>query len=36
VDAAKQQRYEPFELDGKPVKNEIAISIDFKIPEANH
>jgi TonB family protein len=36
VDAVKQRRYEPFELDGKPVKNEIGISVDFKLPETNH
>ncbi len=36
VDAVKHWRYEPFELDGKPVKNEIAIKIDFKLPESNH
>jgi TonB family protein len=35
VDAVKQRRYEPFELDGKPVKNEIGISVEFKLPEAN-
>ncbi len=33
VDAVKHWRYEPFELDGKPVKNEIGIKIDFKLPE---
>ncbi len=36
VDAVKHWRYEPFELDGKPVKNEIGIKIDFKLPELNH
>jgi TonB family protein len=35
VDAVKHWRYEPFELDGKPVKNEIGIEIDFKFPEPN-
>jgi TonB family protein len=35
-DAVKLWRYKPFELDGKPVKNEIAISIDFKIPAEGH
>jgi TonB family protein len=33
VDAVKRWRYEPFELDGKPVENEIGIKIDFKLPE---
>ncbi|HKM46473.1 MAG TPA: TonB family protein [Terriglobales bacterium] len=33
VDAVKHWRYEPFELDGKPVKNEIGIKIDFKLPD---
>ena len=32
VDAVKHWRYKPFELDGKPVKNEIGITIDFKLP----
>jgi TonB family protein len=35
VDAVKRWRYKPYELDGKPVKNEIRISVDFKLPEAN-
>lgn len=30
VDAVKRWRYKPYELDGKPVKNEIRISVDFK------
>jgi TonB family protein len=29
VEAVKQWRYKPFELDGKPVKNEIAITLQF-------
>jgi TonB family protein len=33
VEAVKQWRYKPYELDGKPVKNEIRINIDFKFPE---
>jgi len=33
VDAVAHWQYKPFELDGKPVKNEIAIKIDFKLPE---
>jgi TonB family protein len=32
VDAVKRWRYKPFELDGKPVKNEIGINIEFKLP----
>ena len=34
VDAVKHWRYEPYELDGKPVQNETRIAIDFKLPEA--
>ncbi len=34
VDAVKLWRYKPYELDGKPVKNEIRITVDFKLP--NH
>ena len=33
VDAVKHWQYKPFELDGKPVKNEIGIKIDFKLPD---
>jgi TonB family protein len=36
VDAVKHWRYKPFELDGKPVQNEIGIKIDFKLPESSH
>lgn len=37
VDAVKQWRYKPFELDGRPVKNEIRIDIDFRLPGSlNH
>jgi outer membrane biosynthesis protein TonB len=37
MDAVKRWRYKPFELDGKPVKNEIGISVEFKLPEpVNH
>ena len=37
VDAVIHWRYKPFELDGKPVKNEIGISVEFKLPESlNH
>ncbi len=32
VDAVKQWRYKPFELDGKPVKKETRITINFKFP----
>jgi len=35
VDAVEHWQYKPFELDGKPMKNEIGIKIDFKLPE-NH
>jgi TonB family protein len=36
VDAVERWRYKPFELDGKPVKNEIVIKIDFKLPDTDH
>jgi TonB family protein len=32
VAAVKGWRYKPYELDGKPVKNEIRITVDFKLP----
>ena len=32
VDAVKSWRYKPYELDGKPVMNEITITIGFKLP----
>jgi TonB family protein len=32
VDAVKHWRYKPYELDGKPVKKETKITIDFKFP----
>lgn len=32
VEAVKQWRYKPFELDGKPVKNEVGITLHFKYP----
>jgi TonB family protein len=35
VDAVKHWRYKPYELDGKPVKNETRITIDFKFPETS-
>jgi TonB family protein len=34
VDAVKHWRYKPYELDGKPVKKETRITIDFKFPES--
>jgi periplasmic protein TonB len=33
LDAVKHWRYKPYELDGKPVKNEIRINVDFKFPK---
>ena len=37
MDAVKHWRYKPFELDGKPVKNEIRINVDFKLSQTlNH
>ncbi|MFZ3263939.1 MAG: TonB family protein [Terriglobales bacterium] len=36
VVAVKQWRYQPFLLDGKPVKTETSISIDFKLPPQSH
>jgi periplasmic protein TonB len=32
LDAVKHWRYEPYRLDGKAVKNEIKVKIDFKLP----
>lgn len=32
VEAVKQWRYKPFALDGKPIKNEIGITLRFKYP----
>ncbi len=32
MDAVKQWRYKPFVLDGKPVKNEIGIAVELKLP----
>lgn len=32
VEAVKQWRYKPFQLDGRPVKNEIGITLHFKYP----
>ncbi len=36
VVAVKQWRYQPFLLDGKPVKTETSITIDFKLPPQSH
>jgi len=36
VDAVKYWRYKPYMLDGKPVKNEVRINVDFKLPASNH
>jgi len=36
VDAVKHWRYKPYVLDGKPVKNETRITVDFKFPGSNH
>jgi len=33
VEAVKRWRYKPYMLDGKPVKNEVKINVDFKFPE---
>jgi protein TonB len=35
VEAVKQWRYRPFQLDGKPVKNEVRINVDFKFPQSH-
>ena len=32
MNAVKNWRYEPYELDGKPVQNEIRINVNFKFP----
>jgi TonB family protein len=32
MDAVKSWRYKPYQLDGKPVKNEIRINVDFRFP----
>ena len=32
VEAVKHWRYDPLELDGKPVKNEVRITINFRLP----
>jgi TonB family protein len=34
VDAVKHWRYKPYELDGRPVKTETRITINFKFPES--
>jgi protein TonB len=35
IDAVKHWRYKPFELDGKPVKSEIRINVEFKFHKAS-
>lgn len=32
LDAVKHWRYQPYRLDGKAVKNEIKVKVDFKLP----
>ena len=32
VEAVKRWRYKPFNLDGKPVKNKVDITLEFKLP----
>jgi len=32
ADAVKDWLYKPYQLDGKPVKNEVRITVDFKLP----
>ncbi len=37
AEAVKHWRYKPYQLDGKPVKNDTRIRVDFKFPELlNH
>jgi TonB family protein len=36
VDAVKNWRYEPFQLDGKPVRNETMITINFMLSGPGH
>jgi TonB family protein len=36
VDAVNHWRYKPYQLDGKPVKNEITVNVDFKFPAEGH
>jgi protein TonB len=36
VDAVNHWRYNPYQLDGKPVKNEITVNVDFKFPAEGH
>jgi len=35
VDAVKKWRFQPFLLNGKPIKQETTITIDFKLPSAS-
>ncbi|MFY9644914.1 MAG: TonB family protein [Terriglobales bacterium] len=34
MDAVKKWRYEPYQLDGKPVKNKTMITVEFKLPSS--
>ena len=36
IEAAKDWRYQPFQLDGKPVKGETTITFAFKYPDLSH
>jgi TonB family protein len=36
VEAVKHWQYKPFELDGKPVKNQITVNVAFKFPSEGH
>lgn len=36
VEAVKHWRYKPYELEGRPVKNETRIAVDFKFPSEGH
>ena len=36
VEAVRQWRYRPYQLDGKAIKNEVQIKVEFKVPEAGH
>jgi protein TonB len=36
VEAVKQWRYQPFVLNGKPVKTETRITVEFKLPSGSH
>jgi protein TonB len=36
VEAVKKWRYQPFQLDGKPVRNQTTITVEFKLPGPGH